>query len=220
MKVVVFDAMGVLYRYGDVQGRVLIPYLRAQGCHAPEQDIREAYRATTLGRLTTDGFWAAVGLTARDEHYCQEHRLTEGTLEALDELADAGLEAACLSNDTAAWSALVRRRFGLERRIRRWFISSDLRVRKPDPVAYEAVLDALNVPAGQIVFVDDRPVNLAPARALGMRTVLFRSDDTDAHPAPGSPHEVGSMRELVAAVRRIHRPMDAGRASPTGRSPD
>lgn len=34
--------MGVLYQDGDVQGRVLVPYLRAEGCAAPEQDIRAA----------------------------------------------------------------------------------------------------------------------------------------------------------------------------------
>ncbi|MEV4016450.1 hypothetical protein AB0J35_38725 [Nonomuraea angiospora] len=44
---------------------------------------------------------------------------------------------------------------------------------------------------------DDRPVNLAPARSLGMRAVLFRSDDTGTPSEPG----VGSMPELVAAVR-------------------
>ncbi|MFG6192051.1 hypothetical protein [Nonomuraea sp. JJY05] len=63
MKVIVFDAMGVLYRYGDVQGRVLIPYLRAEGCAAPEEEIRAAYRSVTLGRMTTDEFWPALGLT-------------------------------------------------------------------------------------------------------------------------------------------------------------
>ncbi|MEW1847126.1 HAD-IA family hydrolase [Nonomuraea angiospora] len=197
MKVIVFDAMGVLYRYGNVQGRVLIPYLRAQGCTAPEEEIRAAYRSVTLGRTTTDEFWPALGLTARDEHYCREHELTDGAREALDELAGDGFELACLSNDAAAWSAILRRRFGLDRRVRRWFISSDLGARKPDPAAYEAVLGELGVPAEQVLFVDDRPVNLAPARSLGMRAVLFRSDDTGISSEPG----VGSMPELVAAVR-------------------
>ncbi|QFY08815.1 HAD-IA family hydrolase [Nonomuraea phyllanthi] len=199
MKAVVFDAMGVLYRDGNVQARVLIPYLRAQGCSAPEERIRAAYRAATLGSLSTDGFWSAVGLAARDEHYCREHVLTEGTREALDELAGDGLALACLSNDTAAWSAILRRRFGLDRRIRRWFISSDLGARKPDPAPYEAVLGALGLPAAEVLFVDDRPANLAPARSLGVRTVLFRSDDSGPDPGPG----VGTMPELVAAVRAM-----------------
>ncbi|MFI7127268.1 HAD family hydrolase [Nonomuraea sp. NPDC050153] len=200
---IVFDAMGVLYRYGNVQGRVLIPYLRGQGCTAPEEEIRSAYRSVTLGRVTTDEFWTALGLDPRDEHYCREHALTDGAREALDELAGDGFEPACLSNDAAAWSALLRRRFGLDLRIRRWFISSDLGARKPDPAPYAAVLDGLGVPPGEVLFVDDRPANLAPARALGMRTLLFRSDDTGVAPDPGAEPCVGSMPELVAAVRSL-----------------
>ncbi|MFC4120783.1 HAD family hydrolase [Nonomuraea zeae] len=209
IKVVVFDAMGVLYEDGDVQGRVLIPYLRDQGSGVPEEEIRAAYRAATLGRLSTEEFWAAASLAGgavRDEDYCRRHRLTGGAREAIAELAGDGLETACLSNDTAAWSACVRRRFGLDRLVRRWFVSSALRARKPDPAAYEAVLDGLGVRPGEVVLVDDRPVNLAPARSMGMRTILFVSDDTAANPAPGPEPErrVTTMPELVAAVRAPH----------------
>ncbi|MEW9553773.1 HAD family hydrolase [Nonomuraea sp. NPDC050783] len=211
-KVIVLDAMGVLYRDGDVQGRVLIPYLRAHGCGRGEREIRHAYRTATLGGMTTDEFWAFAGLAGegRDEHYCRRHRLTGGVPRALAELVADGLEPVCLSNDTAPWSALVRRRFGLEERIRRWFVSADLRARKPDPAAYLAVLDAMGVAAGEVVLVDDRPANLDPARSLGMRTILFRSDDTGAHPGGEHP-AVGTMAELVAAVR-----MDAGRTDSGG----
>ncbi|NJP88363.1 HAD family hydrolase [Nonomuraea sp. FMUSA5-5] len=203
--------MGVLYRDGNVQGRVLVPYLRERGCQAPEQDIRAAYRDVTLGRTSTAAFWAALGAAAAtDEDYCLRHTLTGGVREALAELAGdglegGGLELACLSNDAAAWSALVRRRFGLERHIGRWFISSELGARKPDPAAYRAVPAALSVPPAQVVLVDDRPANLAPARALGMRTILFHSDDTAAHPDGGAApeQEVRTMPELVAAVRRM-----------------
>lgn len=156
VRVIVFDAMGVLYRYGNVQGRVLIPYLRAQGCAAPEEEIRAAYRSVTLGRMTTDEFWPALGL---------------------------------------------------DRRVRRWFVSSDLGARKPDPAAYEAVLGELGVPAEQVLFVDDRPVNRVPARSLGMRAVLFRSDDTGVPSGPC----VGSMPELVAAAKAGGRPGRPGR---------
>jgi putative hydrolase of the HAD superfamily len=43
---------------------------------------------------------------------------------------------------------------------------------KPDPVTYRTVLERLGVPAAAAVLLDDLERNLAPARALGMRTVL------------------------------------------------
>ncbi|HEX8104043.1 MAG TPA: HAD family phosphatase [Solirubrobacteraceae bacterium] len=54
-------------------------------------------------------------------------------------------------------------------------ISGEVGLRKPDPAIYELAAERLGLPAAQIVFVDDLPGNLKPARALGMTTVLHRS---------------------------------------------
>ncbi len=55
--------------------------------------------------------------------------------------------------------------------------SSKAGVRKPDPAAYQLVLDALQVPAEQIVYLDDLGINLKPARALGMTTIKVVDPD-------------------------------------------
>ena len=44
-------------------------------------------------------------------------------------------------------------------------------VAKPDPAIYQRTLDRMQLPAEGCVFVDDSPVNLPPAEALGMTTV-------------------------------------------------
>src|SRR4051812_44434548 len=46
--------------------------------------------------------------------------------------------------------------------------SSKAGVRKPDPAAYQLVLDELGVEAHEMVFLDDLGINLKPARELGM----------------------------------------------------
>jgi putative hydrolase of the HAD superfamily len=48
-----------------------------------------------------------------------------------------------------------------------------VRTRKPDPRAYRAALDMLGVTAPEAVFVDDQPVNVDGARAVGIPAVLF-----------------------------------------------
>jgi putative hydrolase of the HAD superfamily len=50
-------------------------------------------------------------------------------------------------------------------------ISGEEGVRKPDRAIYDIALERMALPAGEIVFVDDLPGNLKPARALGMTTV-------------------------------------------------
>jgi epoxide hydrolase-like predicted phosphatase len=54
-------------------------------------------------------------------------------------------------------------------------ISGQEGVRKPDEAIYQIAIDRLALPAEEIVFVDDLPGNLKPARALGMITVHHTS---------------------------------------------
>ena len=51
--------------------------------------------------------------------------------------------------------------------------SSEVGLRKPDPAIYELLLERLGLPGSEVAYVDDWEGNLAPAEALGMRTVLF-----------------------------------------------
>jgi putative hydrolase of the HAD superfamily len=57
-------------------------------------------------------------------------------------------------------------------------ISGEVGLRKPDPVIYGLLLDKLAVPAARSVFVDDAPVNVAAARALGMHGIRHTDADT------------------------------------------
>jgi putative hydrolase of the HAD superfamily len=53
--------------------------------------------------------------------------------------------------------------------------SGELRLAKPDPAIFEECLKALQVPASRTLFVDDLEVNIAAARAVGMKGIVFRS---------------------------------------------
>lgn len=44
---------------------------------------------------------------------------------------------------------------------------------KPDPRAYAFVTEALDLPAGACVFVDDQPKNIRGGEAAGMQCVHF-----------------------------------------------
>lgn len=201
--------MGVLYRQGDVVSRVLIPYLRAAGCTLPAPQIRTVYRDCSVGRISTTALWQLLGVAdvAGDEHYCRSHELTAGVHGVLEKLRSDGVALACLTNDAASWSKLLRRRFALDDVIGDWFVSSDLGGRKPDPGPYRSALAGLGTAPHEVVFVDDRPVNLVTARSLGMRTVLFHSDDTAANAADiADTPAVHTMAELYEVLTRMREP--------------
>ncbi len=53
-------------------------------------------------------------------------------------------------------------------------VSAEVGVMKPDPRIYEIAMDQLGVAPQESIFLDDTPVNVDAARALGMQGILFR----------------------------------------------
>ncbi|MEZ5169964.1 MAG: HAD family phosphatase [Acidimicrobiia bacterium] len=51
--------------------------------------------------------------------------------------------------------------------------SSDVGLRKPDPLIYELMVEKIGHPASKIAYVDDFEENLPPARDLGLNVVHF-----------------------------------------------
>ncbi len=66
--------------------------------------------------------------------------------------------------------------------LKKVFVSSELGLRKPDAVVYEAVAENIGFRPEQIMFFDDTADNIIGARAVGMRTVLVKSS-RDVHAA-------------------------------------
>lgn len=49
--------------------------------------------------------------------------------------------------------------------------SAKVGIRKPDPRIYAMMISALDVDAGECIYLDDLGINLKPARAMGMATI-------------------------------------------------
>ncbi len=82
-----------------------------------------------------------------------------------------------LNNESAELNAHRLRLFGLAPIFAAFFSSCWLGVAKPARRIYELALAMAQAAPGETVFIDDREQNLAPARALGMRTVRYRAAD-------------------------------------------
>ncbi|MCX7855058.1 MAG: HAD-IA family hydrolase, partial [Anaerolineae bacterium] len=71
-------------------------------------------------------------------------------------------------------------------------------IHKPRREAYERLLALLGVPGPACILVDDRVVNLQPAKALGMTTVLV-----NGLPQDGVDFAVGSVLEVGPLIQRL-----------------
>jgi putative hydrolase of the HAD superfamily len=72
---------------------------------------------------------------------------------------------------------------------------------KPDPRAYERVLEAVGVRPDECVFADDSLQNLVPAKVMGMTTILV-GPETDAAGADFCIRNILEMEALLKQDRR------------------
>ena len=174
MKVLVLDAMGVIYSVGDDVRDLLYPFIIEKGGTRDFAIVQEHYQQASLGKISAAELWKAVGISPQlEDEYLQRFKLTEGLLDFLRNIKSRGLEIWCLSNDLSEWSAKLRIRFGLEKYFRGFVISGDIGIRKPDPMIYQNLLNRLNVKANDVIFVDDNPKNIDAASRFGLTTILF-----------------------------------------------
>jgi putative hydrolase of the HAD superfamily len=97
-------------------------------------------------------------------------------MRAVQALTDRGVRTALVSNswgptDGYPWDHLPR--------FSEVVVSAEVGIRKPDSAIYLLAVEKLGRAPADCVFIDDVEINLVPARALGLGTVLYeRPHDT------------------------------------------
>ena len=154
----------------------------------PVPDFQGPYWAYRLSydRAELDGttYWlkvaAALGLSFSAAQIAELTRLDiaswlhlyDGTVALLQDVAAAGYRLALLSNAPADFAEVLA-----EQPVARFFehltFSCYLGSVKPEPECYRAVLAILGVRPADVVFIDDRPENVAGAAAVGIHGVRF-----------------------------------------------
>lgn len=183
----------VLFDYGEVITRppsAEVRELLAAEFGVPAERFWPAYwhgrERYDRGAVDVAGYWGSVaGQLGMDPPETLD-RLADLDLRAwldldphmlalLEELAD-DTPLAMLSNapldlakkvDSLPWATLFRHRF----------FSARLGLTKPDPRIFAQVCDQLDARPADVLFIDDREVNIAAAAELGMRAVRFTGVD-------------------------------------------
>jgi 2-haloacid dehalogenase len=101
----------------------------------------------------------------------------QGTVDLLQPLKQAGFELYGLSNWSSEKFASVRTKYPFFELFDAIILSGDVKVVKPDPRIYRALLERIRRPSSECLFIDDTAENIAAARALGFETILFESSE-------------------------------------------
>jgi putative hydrolase of the HAD superfamily len=71
-------------------------------------------------------------------------------------------------------------------------------INKPDPRAYERTLAFFGAKPEETIFVEDSPINTAPAKAMGITTILI-----DCPPSPDADYAVPELADVGPLVSRL-----------------
>ncbi|MCH9276992.1 HAD-IA family hydrolase [Bifidobacterium amazonense] len=112
--------------------------------------------------------------------YFERQRLSlydmiDGMPMLLRDLDRAGVRLWGLTNFTAKYVHAAQEKFPWLRLLRDTVISSEERIRKPDPMIYRRAIERFGVDPAATAFVDDKAYNAAAATAVGLHGIQFRS---------------------------------------------
>jgi len=97
----------------------------------------------------------------------------DDTVAVLESLKAAGVPLYGITNFPAEKFELTRRRFPFFALFDGITVSAQVRLMKPDPAIFRHFLEGHGRTAGECVFIDDSPINVAAARRLGFHGVEF-----------------------------------------------
>jgi len=100
-----------------------------------------------------------------------------GTVALIERLKTAGRKLHYLSNMPAPFADHLERSHDFMAWFRDGVFSSRVKVNKPERAIYDHALKQIELPAAQVLFIDDHGPNVEAARALGWQAVQFVGHD-------------------------------------------
>jgi len=181
---ILFDWGGV-FTVGTFDGRVVRNVAERFGLD--EERVARAYfaqvRNLEVGAWSLDAFWRyfarELGVEAPYETF---ERLFVGSIAPRQEMYEVlaalpeDVVVGLLSNNYPVISDVLRTHEGFDR-FDAVFFSNEEGLKKPDARAFEVALERMGLPAGEVLFVDDHPDNIAAAEALGLMTHRFEATE-------------------------------------------
>ena len=133
------------------------------------------------GELTEEEYWLQVvernrwsaDVRALKEAARKNFNEITGTREIIEQLRGSGFKLGLLSVHAKEWVDYCQQKFGYHELFHSKLYSFEVAASKPDKKVYCLILQKLKSAPEECVFIDDHPENLAPAREMGMKTILF-----------------------------------------------
>lgn len=184
-KLILFDLGGVVFTNGtkkfvaDMGARYNLPL--AEITDVIDGDLGTKYRE---GEITRNEFWQQLlsrlnlkqNADELEAEWIGDYALIVGTKDIILRLKDK-YKVMYLSDNVKERADKLNKQFGFMDWFSGGIFSHEVGVRKPDPKIYQYALDKAGCKPEETIFIDDKAVNLEPARAMGITPLLFASPE-------------------------------------------
>lgn len=152
-------------------------------------DMEEGWNAVwsdyRVGEVTEEEFWriflkeagaSEIDVEKAKSLYRKYQFENEDMLNLVDELGSE-YKIGALSTIPKEWASFKEKEFELKSRFETIVTSGRTGIEKPDREIYREVLNRLDVPPKEAIFIDDSESNLPPAQEIGMETIYFQNQE-------------------------------------------
>ena len=128
-----------------------------------------------------------------------------GVIEGLQQLRDAGLQLACLTNKPLSFAKPLLQAKGLDHFFTHVYGGDSFERKKPDPLPLVKTCEALGVSPAQALMVGDSSNDAQAARAAGCPVVLVRYGYNHGEPVDGvdADAHVDTLTHIAQALARL-----------------
>jgi putative hydrolase of the HAD superfamily len=186
VRVIVFDYGGVLYQ---VDTSKMLDFIISTFSLSVDEGrlIRKELRKVVLQGTEEEQFWRDFaktrGATLEDRWFDTMAKLEREGLKEIPKMQDVvrelqrrGFQTAILSNVGPRYARIVRQ-LGYYDLFYPVLLSCEMGVEKPDPKAFQLMLERLGCKASSCIFIDDQIENIEAAQSLGIDALYFQSPE-------------------------------------------
>lgn len=183
IKAVIWDVGGVLIRTHDHSGRRKWEQQLGLPAGGADDVVFHSGMGTLAqqGAITDEALWVWVGehleltsgeLTEFRTDFWAGDRLDQDLVKLIRELRQA-YQTAIISNATDGLEQSLREVYDIANAFDVIVGSATEQIMKPSPEIYRRTLTRLGREAGECVFIDDAPANIAGAEFVGLKAIQF-----------------------------------------------
>ncbi len=151
-------------------------------CFPMTGERRMTFRQLMFGEIEESVFWSRYLVGSKwegrldewmDETRIREPDIDPALLRLYDRLAARGIAHGIISNNCGSWTALAMKKIG--RHFEPIVISATAHALKPYRKIFQEFLRRSRKDPKDVLLIDDNPRNIAGAKVVGMRGVVFQS---------------------------------------------